>query len=275
MSESSSGVVTSSESLPKSNYSAYSDLSGSNTPLPVILRSRGTEEQSPDSGIASPLPSNRFRFTAWHNLEGHEIRGAQLTSPRVREGPPESELFLRGEENYLIGKRTTEEKGKWESRLQENWENCVELNLSYQDLGDSYQLENFKRILRRLIRVERLQLVDNSLKDLSSIRLPRCKRLNLNKNHLTSIRHLPKIPQIQHLSLAENNIRTLCDLSELGTTPLESLTLKRNPCEFQEDYRSKVFSSLPNLKLLDGIPKLPADCAPLQSTDTSRMCTIL
>lgn len=50
-----------------------------------------------------------------------------------------------------------------------------ELNLSYQDLGDPFQQENFLRILRRLIRVEKLQLVDNSLTDLSSVRLPRCK----------------------------------------------------------------------------------------------------
>lgn len=48
-----------------------------------------------------------------------------------------------------------------------------ELNLSFQDLGDLYQVENFKRILRRLIRVEKLWLVDNSLTDLSAIRLPR------------------------------------------------------------------------------------------------------
>lgn len=48
-----------------------------------------------------------------------------------------------------------------------------ELNLSYQDLGDPYQLENFVRILRRLIRVEKLQLIDNSLINLSSVRLPR------------------------------------------------------------------------------------------------------
>lgn len=48
-----------------------------------------------------------------------------------------------------------------------------ELNLSYQDLGDPFQKENFLRILRRLIRVEKLQLVDNSLTNLSSVRLPR------------------------------------------------------------------------------------------------------
>lgn len=48
-----------------------------------------------------------------------------------------------------------------------------QLNISFQDLGDAYQLENFNRILRRLIRVETLWLVDNSLVDLSAIRLPR------------------------------------------------------------------------------------------------------
>lgn len=47
------------------------------------------------------------------------------------------------------------------------------LNISFQDLGDPYQVENFNRILRRLIRVETLWLVDNSLVDLSAIRLPR------------------------------------------------------------------------------------------------------
>lgn len=110
-------------------------------------------------------------------------------------------------------RRREEEGQRWEERLQENWENCLvsqrtlcvsnemenrerdtgrewrskeretltivppissqELNLSYQDLGDPFQQENFLRILRRLIRVEKLQLVDNSLTNLSSVRLPR------------------------------------------------------------------------------------------------------
>lgn len=107
--------------------------------------------------------------------------------------------------------RREDEEQRWQERLQENWENCLvrvwrcggwrgdgethlsrlspplthslchslsssqELNLSYQDLGDPFQQENFLRILRRLIRVEKLQLVDNSLTDLSSVRLPRCE----------------------------------------------------------------------------------------------------
>ncbi|XP_016403022.1 uncharacterized protein LOC107736016 [Sinocyclocheilus rhinocerous] len=222
MSESSSGVNTSSESFPKS-HSHYSDLSDTHTPV----------ELTPDSGIvATPLPSSRFRFASWHWLEEQDVSGDQLACPRV-------------------------------------------LNLSYQELGDPYQLENFMRILRRLIRVERLQLVDNALRDLSSVRLPRCKILNLHRNNLTSIRQLPKVPEIQHLCLSENSISSLSELSLLKSTPLRSLTLKRNPCQFLEDYRSRVFSCLPKLQVLDGIPKLPEDSVPLSSPAASTFCTIL
>ncbi|RLW00656.1 hypothetical protein DV515_00008559, partial [Chloebia gouldiae] len=177
------------------------------------------------------LPSDSFKYLGWCDIEDHGVRGNQLLCPRVREGPSEEELFFRKEEHPLKRRKQVTDPEKWEKRLQENWENCAELNLSFQDLGDLYQVENFKRILRRLIRVEKLWL-------------------------------LPKIPQIQHLSLAENHITTLSGISDFRHTPLESLVLKRNPCEFQERYRQLVFSNLPNLKILDGIPKLPEDCSP-------------
>lgn len=62
-----------------------------------------------------------------------------------------------------------------------------ELNLSYQDLGDPFQSENFLRILRRLIRAEKLQLVSNSLTDLSSVHLP---RLESHYPECTIARHI-------------------------------------------------------------------------------------
>ena len=61
----------------------------------------------------------------------------------------------------------------------------------------------------------------------------------MNKNHLTSFKQLPEMPQIQHLSLADNHIETLNGLSSLQHTPLESLMLKRNPCEFHQNYRQR------------------------------------
>uniref|UniRef100_A0A8C8SKE8 Uncharacterized protein n=1 Tax=Pelusios castaneus TaxID=367368 RepID=A0A8C8SKE8_9SAUR len=188
------------------------------------------------SHLSIKLPSASFKYLTWHELKEHDVQGSQIRCPRVREGPSEEELFFRGEDALRARKQLTE-KEKWQQRQQENWENCANLNLSFQDLGDLYQLENFKRILRRLIRVERLWLVDNSLTDLSAIRLPRCKELNVSKNQFTSFKQLPKIPQIHHLSLADNNIETLNGISDLRSTPLESLILKRNPCEFQENYR--------------------------------------
>ncbi|KAM9316524.1 acidic leucine-rich nuclear phosphoprotein 32-related protein 1-like [Gastrophryne carolinensis] len=259
MSESSSGVNTRSDSFSKSCSSYCSDLSETNT-LPVLSSKRGTLQLSCDSGISSPLPCDAFKYLTWHKLKEHDVQGTQIRCPRVREGPPEDELKIRGEA-HLFDLGTAQPSGKeiWRQRLQENWENCVNLNLSYQSLGEPYQLNNFYRILRRLIRVERLWLVDNSIKTLSAIRLPRCKELNLSKNHLTSFKQLPKLPAIQHLSLAENNIESLSGLSDLKHSALESLVLKSNPCEFLEDYRQRVFSILPNLKTLDGIAKLPED----------------
>ncbi|XP_015727496.1 protein tilB homolog isoform X4 [Coturnix japonica] len=256
MSESSSGLTTSNQNFCTSYSTCCSILSDVHAVPPVLSLNRGFIRQSCDSELSSPLPSDPFKYLSWYDIEEHDVRGSQLHCPRVREGPSEEELFFRGEEHTLRKRKQ-------------------ELNLSFQDLGNLYQVENFRRILHRLIRVERLWLVDNSLTDLSAIRLPRCRELNVNKNYFTSFRQLPKLPQIQHLSLAENNIMTLSGISDLRHTPLESLVLKRNPCEFQESYRQHVFSSLPNLKILDGVPKLPEDCSPPDTSFLPRMCTVL
>uniref|UniRef100_A0A3Q1HIR7 U2A'/phosphoprotein 32 family A C-terminal domain-containing protein n=1 Tax=Anabas testudineus TaxID=64144 RepID=A0A3Q1HIR7_ANATE len=189
------------------------------------------------------LPSNRFRFLSWHRLEQCEVTGDQLTCPRVREGPSEEELFKRERNDICLergrGRRRQQEGQSWEERLQENWENCLELNLSYQDLGDPFQQENFLRILRRLIRVEKLQLVDNSLTNLSSVRLPRCRMLNLHHNNLVCLRQLPKLPAVEHLCLSENAISSLGGLGALGNSPLRSLNLTCNPVTFTQDYRAR------------------------------------
>ncbi|KAM3615723.1 uncharacterized protein V6R79_006745 [Siganus canaliculatus] len=269
------GVNTLSGSFPKSHLSQYSDLGVTRTPLCV--------DQSPDSGLVStPLPSSQFQFVSWHRLEQCDITGDQLACPRVREGPSEEELYQReGDDICLeLGRRRRRRLGegqRWEERLQENWENCLELNLSYQDLGDPFQQENFLRILRRLIRVEKLQLVDNSLTNLSSVRLPRCQVLNLQRNYLVCLRQLPKLPAVEHLCLSENAISSLGGLGALRNSPLRSLNLTHNPVSFTQDYRARVFLCLPKLEVLDGTPKLPEDSLPDRPVfpEANRMCSIL
>ncbi|XP_075905911.1 uncharacterized protein LOC142903903 [Nelusetta ayraudi] len=274
MSESSSGVNTLTGSFPKSIPSRCSDLGVARTPLCV--------DRSPDSGLPStPLPSSRFRFASWHRLQQCDVTGGQLTCPRVREGPTDEELFLREGDDVCLDRdrrRRREAEGRrWQERLQENWENCLELNLSYQDLGDPFQQENFLRILRRLIRVEKLQLVDNSLTNLSSVRLPRCRVLNLQRNRLVCLRQLPKLPVAEHLCLSDNAIGSLRDLGALRDGPLRSLRLSGNPVTFTQDYRARVFICLPKLEVLDGIPRLPEDSPPTRPLlpDSTKTCSIL
>ncbi|XP_006890450.1 PREDICTED: uncharacterized protein LOC102876878, partial [Elephantulus edwardii] len=235
---SSSGHNTVSQELCPSTSSYFSDPNETETRLVPSRRRRGLRSCS-DSGISSLLPSDSCKYLTWHEVDQHDIQGSQLRCPRVREGPSEEELLFRDGVPSVPPKKRILKKSKWKTWLQENWEDCTNLNISFQDLGDPYQVENSERILRRLIRVQTLWLVDNSLMDLSAIRLPSCRVLNLNKNHLTSFKQLPKIPQIEHLALAENRIETLTGLSSLQRTPLESLLLKRNPCEFHQHYRKR------------------------------------
>ncbi|KAF3848090.1 hypothetical protein F7725_021118, partial [Dissostichus mawsoni] len=215
-------VNTLTGSFPKSHSSQCSDLRVTRTPLSV--------DQSPDSGlVATPLPSSRFRFVSWHRLEQCDVTGDQLTCPGSEKGHQmrscskergKTSVWREGGEGG--GRRRKDNDGRIDCKRTGR----TELNLSYQDLGDPFQKENFLRILRRLIRVEKLQLVDNSLTNLSSVRLPRM--LNLQRNHLMCLRQLPKLPAVEHLSLSENAIGSLGGLGALGVSPLRSLNLSRN-----------------------------------------------
>ncbi|KAI4578965.1 hypothetical protein MJG53_000842 [Ovis ammon polii x Ovis aries] len=145
-------------------------------PFFFLIRNRRTvcnDLIHPTKQKIQKLPSDSFKYLTWHKVEQNDIQGSQLRCPRVREGPSAEELLFREEECTLPSQKRVLEKNKWETWLQENWEDCTNLNLSFQDLGNPYQVENFNRILRRLIRVETLWLVDNSLVDLSALRLPR------------------------------------------------------------------------------------------------------
>lgn len=110
--------------------------------------------------------------------------------------------------------------------------------------------------------MEKLQLASDWLTDLSSVRLPRwdppslraalfllptsasccpgrCKALNLQQNRLEALRQLPKLPEVELLCLSDNAVSSLGGLGALGTAPLRSLSLSRNPVSFAPDYRAR------------------------------------
>ncbi|XP_047731849.1 uncharacterized protein LOC125175379 isoform X6 [Prionailurus viverrinus] len=122
MSESSSGRNTSSQ-ICASDSSYCSNLSESYT-RSALSRNRRFHPHS-DSGISSLLPSDSFKFLTWHKVEQHDIQGSQLRCPRIREGPSTEELLFRQEECVLPARKRVLEKNKWETWLQENWEDCT------------------------------------------------------------------------------------------------------------------------------------------------------
>ncbi|KAF7242635.1 hypothetical protein EYD10_11045, partial [Varanus komodoensis] len=69
-----------------SSSSPCSDRIDTDILLPVLSsRNTGIWQPSCDSGIASPLPSDSFKYLTWHELEEHDVQGSQIRCPRVRE----------------------------------------------------------------------------------------------------------------------------------------------------------------------------------------------
>lgn len=268
------------------------------TSVPIVLLTvhRAQEEAREENAHGSleaedvlPLPASKYRYSKWHELEDMDIKGNMLRSPRVRRNPrgfkvenirqlDEEEKLEYGDsddEEFKVAlplKKSKPKKVRNYKNKMENWENAEAVNLSYQDLGHPYQKKEFQRVLRRLIRCEHIQLIENSLTDLSSILLPRCTHLYLQRNFITDFKKLPKAPLLEHLSLQQNNVQSLNGLEVLRKTGVQSLVLKGNPVELDPHYRQKVFRILPQLQLLDGIPMLDSDSE--DGVYSARTCVI-
>ncbi|EDV23889.1 Dynein light chain 1, axonemal [Trichoplax sp. H2] len=233
------------------------------------LNSPDKAKNANTSGYLPELPSDRFSQTNWNDLRRAVVTGDRLRAPRVRRAPdprdrqrkPTPMEALEPITTIKTPSRKNPKIKRYDYRNSlENWENVTHVNLSFQDLGHGYQRENFTRILHRLLRTQHLQLMDNSLDDLSKVSLPGCTHLWVQRNFLDSFKKLPKIPNIKFLQLSENGIESLSGLRKvIGKSSIEYLVLKGNPVELQENYRIEVFQAIPSLKILDGIPKLPSD----------------
>ncbi|CAD5112568.1 DgyrCDS1776 [Dimorphilus gyrociliatus] len=212
------------------------------------------------------LPSHRYRYSVWHDLNSTSIKGHELKAPRIREGPPEKEKYfyrIKDSSNNKFIHHNRRGKDRLDYRdSTESWENLTVANLSYQDLAQPFQKENFKRVLRRLTSAKDICLLEDDLVDLKTVTFPECESLTLSRNHIPCFKNLPKFPKITHLDLSHNYIRTLSDIKVLAKyTNLKSLIMKPgNPVVVAiSNYRQKIFRDIPSLLILDNLPKLEED----------------
>lgn len=244
-------------------------------PLVTVTKDHEDEIEEEEFDDVLPLPASKYRYSKWSQMEETEITANMLKTPRVRKPPRgfkvDTVLMLQEQERMMeedddlvdinITKKSRwkrNKKKRYQNKL-ENWEKCECVNLSYQDLGHPYQMKDFLKVLRRLIRCEYIELMDNGLSDLSTVYFSKCRHLFLQRNHLTNLKKLPRFGCVEHISLQQNNITSLQGLEVLKKTSLRSLILRENPVALQPGYRAKVFSVLPRLIFLDELPRLPMD----------------
>jgi len=129
-------------------------------------------------------------------------------------------------------------------------EDITELNL------DNCRATNIEGLSERFTGLQALSLINvglTSLKGLPS--LPALKRLELSDNRITNGLELlsTNCPSLEHLNLSNNKIKEVDALAPLAE--LKSLkTLDLFSCDLTQadDYREKVFKTIPSLKYLDG-----------------------
>ncbi|KAL4221678.1 hypothetical protein ACF0H5_019935 [Mactra antiquata] len=265
-----------------SGHDTTSTIDTSNTESTSTTLTLGkipNQKQNYNDDILPKLPSHKFRYSVWHDLRETCLTGDQLHAPRVRAGPPEKEeQFTKIIQDGLPIHHNLEKKQRQNHmNTFENWEGAKIINLCYQELSHEYQRENFDRILNRCQSALTVNLSHNTIVTLKSVSFKNCEYLNLNENYIKYFSDFPSLPKVKTLTAASNCIARFDGLGKLRSTPIQELTLSGNPVSFMLNYRQRVFKELPNLQLLDGIPRLPDDCIPVDADDPeeSSKCIIL
>ncbi|XP_039600756.1 centrosomal protein of 97 kDa isoform X2 [Polypterus senegalus] len=116
--------------------------------------------------------------------------------------------------------------------------------------------------MNHCVALKHLDLSDNNISQIGDLsKLSSLKTLLLHGNSITTLRQVPThLPTgLSILSLAENEIRDLNEVTYLGSLPeLEQLSIMSNPCVMSTpslpgyDYRPYIVSWCLNLKVLDG-----------------------
>ena len=218
------------------------------------------------------LPGDRCKYKQWHHLHNNDTNANELKCPRIRKGPQDAsdtDSSSSSSEDDIEKARKTK-RHDYRSPY-ENWKEVEFANLSYQDLGHDYQERKFLDVLNSLEACRQLNITQNCLVNLKSVKLRKCKSLNATKNQISTFRRLPVCPHLLHLNLTENNISSLtgCD----NYKSLKSLVLLRNPIQYTSCYRRNTFKAFPNLQVLDGVPLTEEDLVEPEEASSST-CTV-
>ncbi|KAG5463900.1 hypothetical protein LSCM1_00073 [Leishmania martiniquensis] len=120
-------------------------------------------------------------------------------------------------------------------------------------LSEKLVLEKTK--LQSLGDVQRLDMWGEGLTDISLIeKLPRIEVLALAANNVSSLKPLQGCRVLQELYLRKNKVKHLREVTALRTLPMLSvLWLRDNPCAQHPYYREFVLHCCPGLRQLDGV----------------------
>lgn len=233
-----------------------------------ITRNASITESARTGTDFTKLPSYQYRHVNWSDLKGMEITGPSLKGPRVRATPtlkdgefsnvPETRANYQPHIYNFSSRQERRGAAREVKEVQhlksgiEDWQNVTEVNLSYQELGDVYQVQMLNSTLKKLLRCESLVLIDNRITDLASYTFPCVGTLNVSLNMLSSFEQLPKCPKLTTLNLVGNKITDLTHCAVLKGVVV--LKIKGNPLVWTlSNYRQRLFDSVPSLAEIDGL----------------------
>ncbi|XP_023330493.1 acidic leucine-rich nuclear phosphoprotein 32 family member B [Eurytemora carolleeae] len=112
----------------------------------------------------------------------------------------------------------------------------------------------FEGLTEEFVNLEKLSVIKAGLTSFKGFpKLPNLKKLDVSENRISSgLNHLRDCTSLTHLCLSNNKFKDISVFEPLKSLEnLNSLEIGNNPFPDSDEVRSRVFSMLPNLVLLD------------------------
>jgi len=116
----------------------------------------------------------------------------------------------------------------------------------------------FEGLTEEFSSLEKLSVVKAGLTSFKGFpKLPNLRKLDVSENRISSgLSHLKHCPNLTHLCLSNNKFKDISALEPLNCLEhLTNLEVANNPFSESDEVRSRIFSMLPSLQLLDNQDK--------------------